>query len=168
LTVSPDPGDHTVRVTAGQGCAWTTRSDDRWITVSSGGSGNGTVTITVERNILPLNRTGTVVVAGRTVTVTQRGFTGQLHLDGALSALLGTCPSITFTLNGQQVRTDSSTRFRPSCAALRSGTSVRVRGRVDATGVLVADRVDRAGDDDDDDDDDDDNGDEDEVQPEGM
>ena len=46
-----------------------------WITVTGGGSGtgNGTVTYTVAANTSASPRTGTLTIAGRTVTVTQAG-----------------------------------------------------------------------------------------------
>jgi Carboxypeptidase regulatory-like domain/Bacterial Ig-like domain (group 2) len=53
-------------------CAWTAKSNDAFITISSGTSGNdtGTVTFAVALNIGPA-RVGTLTVAGQTVTVTQ-------------------------------------------------------------------------------------------------
>jgi hypothetical protein len=65
-------GDGTVRVTASAGgCTWTAASSVPWITVASnGGSGNGDLRYTVAANTGPA-RTGTLMVAGTTVTVTQ-------------------------------------------------------------------------------------------------
>jgi Putative binding domain, N-terminal len=62
----------SVKVTTASGCPWTTSSNASWITVSSGGSGNGTVDITVPKNNGG-KRTGSVTVAGQTVTVEQDG-----------------------------------------------------------------------------------------------
>lgn len=68
-------GPASVSVTAGTGCAWTAASNATWITISAGGSGsgNGTVNYIVAANASTTSRTGTMTVAGQTVTVTQTG-----------------------------------------------------------------------------------------------
>ena len=65
-------GDVQVTVTAAAGCAWTSTSNVAWITISTGaaGSGSGAAVATVAPNT-GAARTGTVVVAGRTITITQ-------------------------------------------------------------------------------------------------
>jgi hypothetical protein len=62
----------SVNVTATTGCAWTAVSNDNWLTITSGsnGTGNGPVNYSVAANTGPA-RTGTLTVAGQTVTVTQ-------------------------------------------------------------------------------------------------
>jgi hypothetical protein len=151
---SPHNGDEReIRVTAGQGCAWTAASQAPWLRVSRGsGTGAGTVIVKVEGNLLPVERTGRLLVAGRTIDVTQRGFLGNLQLSGALAGLTGTCPAVSFTIDGVRVRTDASTTFRTRCNRLRTGTRVTVRGRAGSDGVVLADRVERIGNNDDDDD----------------
>ena len=68
----PGAGAVTLVVTAPSGCSWTAASNAAWITVNSGqtGNGNGSVLLTVATNTGP-SRTGTVVIAGQTLTVTQ-------------------------------------------------------------------------------------------------
>lgn len=65
---------HTVGVTVSTGtnCSWTAASSANWITITSGGSGTGagTVTYTVAANT-GVARSGTLTIAGRTVTVNQ-------------------------------------------------------------------------------------------------
>jgi hypothetical protein len=64
-------GSSTVAVTTGGGCPWTAASNVPWATVSQGtGSGPGNVQIAVEATSGP-PRSGTVVVAGQVVTITQ-------------------------------------------------------------------------------------------------
>ena len=65
-------GSGTVAVTAGGGCAWTATSNAPWITIASGasGSGSGTVTFNAASTTGP-SRSGTITVAGQTVTVVQ-------------------------------------------------------------------------------------------------
>jgi hypothetical protein len=73
--IGPDAAQGTVSVTAGAGCAWTATSNAQWITVASGsaGTGNAQVLLTLTANI-GAARTGTVTIATRTFTVTQRAF----------------------------------------------------------------------------------------------
>jgi Putative binding domain, N-terminal len=67
-------GTATAVVTAASGCGWTATSNASWITVTAGasGTGNGTVSYAVmaETSLLA-PRTGTLTIAGQTVTVTQ-------------------------------------------------------------------------------------------------
>jgi predicted extracellular nuclease len=67
-------GSGTVGVIATAGCTWNATSTVNWITVTSGspGSGNGTVNYSVAANSGP-TRTGTLIIAGRTFTVKQKG-----------------------------------------------------------------------------------------------
>ena len=86
-------GSYTTTVTTTSGCAWTGVSNAAWITVTSGGSGtgNGTVAYTVAANTSTSPRTGTLTIAGRTVTVTQAGAAHmQFH---ALAHLTECCRS---------------------------------------------------------------------------
>jgi hypothetical protein len=74
-TSSTEPtggGADSVKMTAGTGCTWTTRSDVSGLTVLAGsGSGNGWVTYSVAKNTTGGTRTGTLTIAGKTFTVTQ-------------------------------------------------------------------------------------------------
>lgn len=68
-------GTHTVSVTTRSDCAWTAAVSPTttWITITSGasGMGNGTVTYNAAPNTATSARTGTMTVAGRTVSVRQ-------------------------------------------------------------------------------------------------
>ncbi len=68
---------YTVTVTSGSGCSWSAATTASWIAITSGasGSGNGGVNFTVAVNTAATQRTGTLTVAGQTVTVTQAGAT---------------------------------------------------------------------------------------------
>ncbi|HEX8456410.1 MAG TPA: Calx-beta domain-containing protein [Pyrinomonadaceae bacterium] len=71
---SPPAGEElTVNVTAQDGCAWTAASNNNFISVTSGaqGRGNGVVTLSVAPNGSGVPRTGTVTIAGLTLTITQ-------------------------------------------------------------------------------------------------
>ncbi|MBL8202896.1 MAG: NF038122 family metalloprotease [Blastocatellia bacterium] len=55
-------------------CAWTAASNAAWITIASGasGTGNGVVTLNIQANSTGQQRTGTLQIAGQTVTITQQ------------------------------------------------------------------------------------------------
>jgi hypothetical protein len=74
-SMSAAAGTGTVSVTSTSGCAWTAVSNASWISVSSGsnGSGTGSVSYTVAANTSTTPRTGTLTVAGKTVTISQLG-----------------------------------------------------------------------------------------------
>ena len=63
----------TVSVTTASGCAWTATASISWITITSGGSGtgNGMVSYSVSANTSTSPRTGTLMVGGQTITITQ-------------------------------------------------------------------------------------------------
>lgn len=71
-SVAASGGTGSTTVTTSAACAWTAASNDPWITVTAGASGAGTgpVTFSVAANVGPA-RSGTLVVAGQTFTVSQ-------------------------------------------------------------------------------------------------
>jgi len=73
-TADATGGSLTIPVSANAGCTWTATSNANFITITSGatGTGNGSVTATVAANT-GIPRTGTMTVAGATVTVNQAG-----------------------------------------------------------------------------------------------
>jgi len=68
-------GAGTVNVTANAGCQWpaTVDSGNTWLTINSGnnGVGNGSANFTVAANHTNSPRTGTLNVAGQTITINQ-------------------------------------------------------------------------------------------------
>jgi hypothetical protein len=72
FNVDASGGDRQVAVTAPAGCAWTAESGTPWLTITSGNTGSGPGSVGFR--VAPTNgppRTGTLTVAGRTVTVAQ-------------------------------------------------------------------------------------------------
>jgi hypothetical protein len=63
----------SVSVTTGASCAWTAASNVPWITITSGSSttGLGSANYTVAANTSGLSRSGTMTIAGQSVSVTQ-------------------------------------------------------------------------------------------------
>jgi subtilisin len=74
-TVNMSGGSRVISVNAPtNGCAWGAQSNVSWITVSSAThTGDGSITLTVAPWFSFAQRTGTVFVAGRTITVRQDG-----------------------------------------------------------------------------------------------
>jgi hypothetical protein len=70
---NPPGGTGTVRVTAPSGCSWTAVRAGSWLSIRSGGSGNGSGTLSyrVSANRGSTTRTGTFTIAGQAVTITQ-------------------------------------------------------------------------------------------------
>jgi hypothetical protein len=64
--------DGNVNVSTSSGCSWSAVSNVSWIAITSGasGTGNGTVRYLVAANVGGA-RTGTLTIAGQTLTVTQ-------------------------------------------------------------------------------------------------
>lgn len=72
-------GSSSFSVTAGGGCGWSAVSSASWINITSGlnGSGNGTVNFSVLANSTQAERSGTIIAAGHTFTVTQASNTSS-------------------------------------------------------------------------------------------
>jgi len=140
-TVSPtsaSPGSAggaaSVSVTAQSGCAWTAASNAAWITITSGasGGGNGTTNYTVAANTLTSSRTGTLTVAGQTVTVTQ-GAAACNYTVSPTSASLGSgggAASVTVTAQSGCAWTATS---NASWLTITSGASGSGSGAVNYT-----------------------------------
>ena len=74
-SIAASGGSASVNVTAPNGCTWTAKANDDWITITANasGSGNGAVSYSVAANTSAASRTGTITIAGQTFTVTQSG-----------------------------------------------------------------------------------------------
>ncbi len=72
IAVRTKGGYYTVNMTAAQNCDYSIKSNTNWIKLSGSdvGSGNGSITFRVGVNPR-ISRTGTLTIAGQTVTVTQ-------------------------------------------------------------------------------------------------
>jgi hypothetical protein len=68
-------GTGSVNITAGSDCNWAAISNADWITIASGntGKGNGAVSYSVAAYAGHAARTGTLTIAGQTLTVVQAG-----------------------------------------------------------------------------------------------
>ncbi len=93
-------------VTATSSCGWAAKSNDEWITITSGasGSGNGSVAFSVAANTGP-GRIGTITIAGNTFTIVQAG---------ANCAAVVTPSSASFNFVGGPATTNVT--INPGCA----------------------------------------------------
>ncbi len=71
---------------------------------------------------------------------------GETQVNGTVSSLGGTCPSLTFTVGATQIVTSSKTEFdHTTCATLANGQAVEVLGTKQSNGTLLASSVDAKG-----------------------
>jgi len=88
-TLSANGASASFSMTAGAGCAWNAVPNQSWIRTTSSGSGNGTISYSVDPNTGG-SRSGTISVGGRTFTVNQ----------GAASCTYSINPTSSGTLPG--------------------------------------------------------------------
>ena len=72
-------GNGSISVQSAAGCQWSASSNRSWLRITSGssGSGSGTVFYTVDQNTTTSQRSGTISIAGNSMTVTQSGGSGS-------------------------------------------------------------------------------------------
>ena len=68
---------------------------------------------------------------------------GKFQISGSAGGVKGTCPALSFGVNGYDIETDAATTFSPApgCSALKSGSKVTVNGIVQANGSVKATSV---------------------------
>ena len=71
LKIGDKGGPGTVAVSAGAGCSWTATSNESWITITQGATGNGTGTVRFNVDANGKSRNGTLSIAGRSFKVEQ-------------------------------------------------------------------------------------------------
>lgn len=66
------------------------------------------------------------------------------RVEGVVAGLGGSCPNLTFGVNGQSVVTNAATRFEhAACSDLSNGMRVEVEGVRQASGPIAASKVER-------------------------
>ena len=66
----------------------------------------------------------------------------EVEIEGSVGGLTGTCPAISFKINGYSIQTSATTVFEGiTCAAVKSGTKVTAKGTSGPGGVILATRV---------------------------
>jgi hypothetical protein len=67
---------------------------------------------------------------------------GAFEVEGAMGGVKGTCPALSFGIDGFSISTSASTTFvNGACTALKSGTKVLVNGTRNADGSVAATKV---------------------------
>jgi hypothetical protein len=83
-------GNGSVSVTTGAACSWTATSNAGWLSITAGGSGTGNGTVSFSVSLNPgATRSGTLSVAGQTVTITQPGCGYSLSSNGQTHPNIG-------------------------------------------------------------------------------
>lgn len=74
-TYNAKANNGTLNITAPNGCEWTATSQNNWLTLTSGksGNGNGTLNYSLSSNTSSNSRNGNIIIAGKGVIVTQEG-----------------------------------------------------------------------------------------------
>ena len=134
-------GSGRVDVQTQSPCPWSASTTDAWIVITSGSrTGSGRVSYTVAPNTRTTSRASSIAVGGARVTITQDA---AISLSGRVRSLEGSCPNRRFTVNGQRIRTTSSTDYEGgTCGDLAEGVAVRLKGLPGTDGVLTAFEVD--------------------------
>jgi len=66
----------------------------------------------------------------------------EVEVTGTIAGKTGGCPAVTFSIGSTTFRTDAATLFRDTtCAALANGARVEVKGVMQATGPVLATRI---------------------------
>jgi M6 family metalloprotease-like protein len=134
FAASGGTGSVVVTVSPVGACAWTVTSNAGWVTVTTGASGtdNGTVSYAVTANTGE-TRSGTLTIAGKTLTVSQSGSGGTLAFSHWLGAASHTDGS-------------NSSHWRTDVAVLnRSSSSATLEYRLYTPGGVVSQQVVLAG-----------------------
>jgi hypothetical protein len=67
---------------------------------------------------------------------------GEFEIEGSVGGLKGTCPAVTFSVNGFSIAANTATVFEGSaCSTLKSGSKVTVKGVKQADGSVIATRI---------------------------
>lgn len=104
-----------------------------------------------ELSVLALNMTLHVVgdrqsdgsIDARLIQIKDDAVGGLFEMQGAMGGKQGTCPAISFGINGYDIVTDAATSFTPACSTLKNGDKVTVKGVVQTGGTVRATSVEK-------------------------
>jgi hypothetical protein len=81
-------------------------------------------------------------IDARQIEINDDAAGGEFQIEGSAGGVSGTCPVLSFSVNGYKITTNSSTVFDGvACAEMKSGTKVTVTGIAQADSSVVATRV---------------------------
>ncbi|HEY6065077.1 MAG TPA: BACON domain-containing carbohydrate-binding protein, partial [Thermoanaerobaculia bacterium] len=128
-------GTGTVNVLAPSGCQWTASSNSSFITITSASSfnGNGTIFFSVAANSSSTSRSGSLTVAGQTVSISQSGassggpydglWSGTTNLTCMPSSGTGPCP-VNWTISNSNLLRFEIHYSGSACGIIDGGTIV--------------------------------------------
>jgi hypothetical protein len=68
-------------------------------------------------------------IDARLIQIKDDAPSGEFTIDGSMGGLKGSCPSLTFKVNGYSIASNGSTAFpNAACSSFKNGDKVRVRG----------------------------------------
>src|SRR5207302_1056514 len=100
-TIGPDPGVTNYFMNTSSGCSWSAVSDAAsWLTTSSSGSGNGTISYSYTKNNSTTARIGHITTGGQVHTLTQLGLggAGSVQFSSATYSAGEAAGSLTITV----------------------------------------------------------------------
>ncbi len=68
---------------------------------------------------------------------------GRFEIEGSMGGMKGSCPSLTFGVNGFSIATAPATVFTPACTEFKNGNKVLVVGITQPSGAVAATEVTR-------------------------
>lgn len=80
-------------------------------------------------------------IDARRVQINDDPIGGEVEIEGSVGGLSGSCPAVSFKINGFSITTTSATTFDVPCGNLRNGAKVKVNGTSQADGSVRATRV---------------------------
>jgi uncharacterized protein (TIGR03437 family) len=141
-SVAATAGSNSVNVTTGAGCAWAAASNVNWLTITNGAShnGSGAANFSIAANTGPA-RTGTLTIAGQTVTVTQAAASvGNPPQISTLSPAFIAAGNAQFTLtvNGANLVNGAVVRWNGSNRATTFVSTTKLTATIPAADVAAA------------------------------
>lgn len=139
-----------VTVTTDAACSWSAASTNLWMRVTAGslGKGNGTVGVTVGANLIPSERTGTMIIAGQTFTVIQEEATCTYSVTpgaptfgsagGTIPLWVGTYDACSWTASASAAWVSIPTTTRLGWGIVNLTVSPNTSGSARTTTIVVA------------------------------
>ena len=128
MSYASSGGNGTLSVSVSSGCPWSATSSGEWISIPPGasGNGNGTFSYSVSANTSISGRSGTITLAGQSLTISQSGIacTYTLSSPGTSVNASGASGSVTVTTpDGCSWNVSSDSSWLVPGAYSGSGTS---------------------------------------------
>jgi len=80
-------------------------------------------------------------INARMIQIKDDAVGAPFEIEGSMGGVQGSCPTLTFGVNGFSVFTDAATVFTPACSEFKSGTKAKITGIVQTNGAVKATSV---------------------------